>query len=63
MISSEMLTTLHSHDQTVWVGELTDSMGPYGILINRGQTNGLNGLLLGNSGSIASPLGAGWLQQ
>ena len=24
-----------------------DSMGPYGILINRGQTNGLNGLLLG----------------
>ena len=35
-----------------------DSMGPYGILINRGQTNGLNGLLLGSSGSIASPLGA-----
>jgi len=35
-----------------------DSMGPYGILINRGQTEGLNGLLLGSSGSIASPLGA-----
>ena len=35
-----------------------DSMGPYGILINRGQTRGLNGMILGNSGSIASPLGA-----
>ena len=35
-----------------------DSMGPYGILINRGQTRGLNGMILGNSGSIATPLGA-----
>tara|TARA_R110001592_G_scaffold178453_2_gene419433 strand:+ start:15554 stop:20092 length:4539 start_codon:yes stop_codon:yes gene_type:complete len=35
-----------------------DSMGPYGILINRGQTTGLNGMVLGNSGSIASPLSA-----
>ena len=34
-----------------------DSMGPYGILINRGQTSGLNAMQLGNSGSITSPMG------
>ena len=33
-----------------------DSMGPYGILINRGQTSGLNAMMLGQSGSIVNPL-------
>ena len=35
-----------------------DSMGPYGILINRGQTQGLNGMMLGPSASIVAPLTA-----
>ena len=35
-----------------------DSMGPYGVLIGRGQTDGLNGMLLGGTGSISTPLGA-----
>ena len=34
-----------------------DSMGPYGILIQRGQTSGLNAMDLGASGGIATPMG------
>ena len=34
-----------------------DSMGPYGVLINRGQTAGLNAMMLGKDQSITSPLG------
>lgn len=35
-----------------------DSMGPYGVLIGRGQTGGLNTLALGLNGSITEPLDA-----